>query len=264
VPGHFRRGDRFLGKAHTLARGIRFNLTPSRELPPPPRSIELRRPPSAPTGRASSRRHGTRPPACGTPRAPRRSRSCTAMTATCFRPQGRDLRTALRIPDAGAVVIGRCHHPLAVAAERRAPYPRRMSLEEAVKPCGQRATCQLAFYFGGEQRGPREATACRIDLQRVAHGTVELLILQRVRGTIALPGYIAEQRQHQHSHTAQQPRDTPLQPSSRLDLRALLSEPRGLSLLAGLNKSALCLGDLWRCRFAGVQTARSPWHCRPA
>ena len=36
-------------------------------------------PPSAPTGRASSRRQTTRPPASGTPRPPRRSRSCAAM-----------------------------------------------------------------------------------------------------------------------------------------------------------------------------------------
>jgi WD40 repeat protein len=46
-------------------------------------------PPSAPTGRASSRRHGTTPPASGTRRPPRRSRPCAAMIATCGPPRSR-------------------------------------------------------------------------------------------------------------------------------------------------------------------------------
>ena len=42
-------------------------------------------PPSAPTDRASSRRQRTRPPASGTPRPPRRSRSCAAMRTRVVR-----------------------------------------------------------------------------------------------------------------------------------------------------------------------------------
>src|SRR5690349_18278358 len=46
--------------------------------------------PSAPTGRASSRRQWTRPPASGTPRAPRRLRSCAAMSAVWSAAFSRD------------------------------------------------------------------------------------------------------------------------------------------------------------------------------
>ena len=47
--------------------------------------------------------------------------------------QDGDLLAALRIPDARGVVARRRHHPLAVAAERRAYDRRRMSLEHAVQ-----------------------------------------------------------------------------------------------------------------------------------
>src|SRR5262249_14463070 len=52
------------------------------------------RPPSAPTGRASLRRQTTRPPASGTPRAPRRSRSCAITTPRTPPPSAPTARSA--------------------------------------------------------------------------------------------------------------------------------------------------------------------------
>src|SRR5262249_17411099 len=63
---------------------------------------------------------------------------------------------------------------------------------------------------------------------------------------------------YQQSQTGQQPCDTPLflrrrllRAAYRLELRALLPEPRGLPLLAGADKGALRLRDPGRPRLAG-------------
>src|SRR5262249_25095955 len=179
--------------------------------------------------------------------------------------QAGDVAAALGIDDARTAVGPNREDALAVRTYGDAAR----SHEQAAQPARLRATGERALELARGWRQPGNVAARRKGLQGVAHGAVELLVLERAGGktgvdqelasgdVVVLPDHVAEHRQDQERHAPQQARHLALVPRGRhlraahlLELQPLLAKPRGLRLLAGVAQRARRLGDLRRARFA--------------
>src|SRR5262245_18295696 len=119
-----------------------------------------------------------------------------------------ELATGLRVPDARNAARGR-QHPLAIQAEDRRGLDARTTRDHAVQLRGMRRSSEPGLELAREQLEPWDIARCRIALERVAHGAVELSVIERGAGEAgedehlatchleALPGHVAEQDQHQ-------------------------------------------------------------------